>query len=84
MKSAPSGTGTSRAEVTNVSVHGFWVLIDGHELFVPFAEFPWFRDATISQITTLEVLTPNPLSTGLPSTSISRWTPSRTRRGIPW
>jgi len=48
------GTATSGAEVTNVSGHGFWVLVDGRELFLPFEEFPWFRDATIAEITELE------------------------------
>lgn len=42
------------AEVTNVSPHGFWLLLGAQELFVPFTEFPWFRDASIAQITTVE------------------------------
>lgn len=32
------------AEVTNVSQHGFWILLDDQELFLPFDEFP--RSAT--------------------------------------
>ena len=36
------GPGTSVAEVTNVSRHGFWLLLDAEELLVPFASFPWF------------------------------------------
>ena len=48
------GTATSGAEVTNISGHGFWILIDGRELFLPFDEFPWFRDATVAEITELE------------------------------
>ena len=48
------GSDTSVAEVTHVSRHGFWLLLDGEELLVPFADFPWFRDATIAQITTVE------------------------------
>jgi hypothetical protein len=27
-------------EVTNISPHGFWLLLDGRELFLPFADFP--------------------------------------------
>jgi hypothetical protein len=30
-------------EVTNVSKHGFWLLLGDEELFVPFSEFPWFK-----------------------------------------
>lgn len=36
---------TSHVEVTNVSVQGFWLLVADRELFAPFAQFPWFRDA---------------------------------------
>ena len=48
------GTATSAAEVTNISPHGFWMLIDGRELFLPFEEFPWFKQATIGAILHLE------------------------------
>jgi hypothetical protein len=37
-------------EVTNISPHGFWLLIDGREVFVSFKEFPRFADATVQQI----------------------------------
>jgi hypothetical protein len=36
--------------VTNVSAHGFWLLIGVREMFVPFDEFPWFRDAPVGHI----------------------------------
>jgi hypothetical protein len=52
------GSATSAAEVTNISQHGFWMLIDGEELFVPFAEFPWFKQATVDTI--LRVRRPAP------------------------
>ena len=50
----PHGQDTSAAEVTNVSAHGFWILLAEEELFVPFAEFPWFRDASIRAITHID------------------------------
>ena len=49
-RSAKRGARTSAPEVTNVSPHGFWLLIDGHERFVDFALFPWFRAASIGAI----------------------------------
>ena len=55
------GTATSEAEVTNISQHGFWLLLDGRELFVPFAEFPWFRQAPVEAIVKLERPTPRHL-----------------------
>jgi len=53
-RSAPRGSPTSAVELTNVSAHGFWVLLDGRELFLGFSHFPWFRDATISQLAHVE------------------------------
>jgi Protein of unknown function (DUF2442) len=50
------GSVTLEAEVTNVSRHGFWLLLGDEELAVPFAEFPWFKSATIEQLS--EVLRP--------------------------
>lgn len=44
------GTSTVAAEITHVSQHGLWVLLDAEELFLPFEQFPWFRHATIDQI----------------------------------
>jgi hypothetical protein len=41
-------------EVTNVSPHGVWLLLDERELFLPFRDFPWFRDATIAQLVHVE------------------------------
>lgn len=59
------GRATSAAEVTHVSRHGFWLLLDGEErheeLLVPFAEFPWFRRATIEQLLDVEWPTPDHL-----------------------
>ncbi len=54
MKSALRGKPTSKVEVANVAPGGFWLLLDERELFLPFKKFPWFRDATIREITTVE------------------------------
>jgi hypothetical protein len=48
------GTATSEVEVTNISKHGFWVLIDDRELFLPFEEFPWFKQARVEAILRVE------------------------------
>lgn len=55
MKSATLGRSTSQVEVTNVSPHGFWLFVGDHELFVPFKEFPWFKEATIEEISHVEL-----------------------------
>lgn len=54
MTSDTPGMPILAAEVTNVSPHGFWLLLGAQELFVSFAHFPWFRDASIAQITMVD------------------------------
>ena len=61
MKSVSPGTITSPVEVTNVSSHGFWLFIEQRELFVPFQDFPWFKDASIGAITRVELPSPHHL-----------------------
>lgn len=55
MKSGMLGRSTSRAEVANVSPHGFWLFVGERELFLAFKNFPWFRDASIRQISNVEL-----------------------------
>ncbi|MEX8500132.1 DUF2442 domain-containing protein [Leptothrix ochracea] len=55
------GAITSAAEVTHISKHGFWMLLGDEELLLPFAQFPWFKQATVEQITDVEWPTPNHL-----------------------
>jgi hypothetical protein len=61
MRSAKLGKSTSAVEVSNVSKHGFWLLIDDVERFVPFKEFPWFKDAAIGQLLNVELASPRHL-----------------------
>jgi len=45
------GTNISSIEVSGVSKHGFWILLDEQEeLFVSFLEFPWFRKASVEAL----------------------------------
>ena len=61
MTYAPHGAVTSTVEVTNVSPHGLWLLLDDREVFMPYEQFPWFREATIGKIVHVEVPSPNHL-----------------------
>ena len=54
MKSGQRGAATSRVEVTNISPHGFWLLLGERELFVSFKEFPWFEEAPVAKISQVE------------------------------
>lgn len=55
------GTVTSAVEVTHVSVHGFWLLVGDEEISASFTDFPWFRKATIEQLTDVQRPTENHL-----------------------
>ncbi|WP_263080710.1 DUF2442 domain-containing protein [Endozoicomonas sp. Mp262] len=55
MTSSAHGTDISAVEVTNISAHGFWLLTrTGRELFLPYADFPWFKDQPVSVIVNVE------------------------------
>ena len=45
----------------NISRTGFWLSIGSNEKFVAFKDFPWFREASIAAITTVERPTANHL-----------------------
>lgn len=61
MTYAALGISNSPVEVTNISQHGFWVLLKNEELFLPFSEFPWFRDAAVGKILHVELPSTNHL-----------------------
>src|SRR5438067_13205411 len=56
MKSARHGPATSDVEVTNVSKHGFWLLIEEREVFLSFEAFPWFKEVSIGKILNVQLL----------------------------
>ena len=55
MKSKARGKNTLAVEVSNISAHGFWVLIGEREHFVGFKQNPWFKDATVAQILNVQI-----------------------------
>src|SRR3990172_834819 len=61
MRSGKGGKATSSVELANVSRHGFWLLLSGRELFLSFADFPWFRHASIAELCNVELPQPHHL-----------------------
>jgi len=61
MKSAQPGSTTLAAEVTNITPNGVWMLIRGTDKFLSFEHFPWFSDATVSSIYSVELPSENHL-----------------------
>jgi hypothetical protein len=55
MKSEINGNNTSEIEVQNISIHGLWLFVKDAEYFLPFEEFPWFKEAKIEDIHQVEL-----------------------------
>ena len=62
MKSNLAGKNIYPVEVLNISKHGFWIFVHHSEYFLPFAEFPWFKEATIAALLNVELLHPHHLN----------------------
>jgi hypothetical protein len=59
MKLETVGKNTSKVEVTNISTHGIWLLLEDEEMFLAYEDFPWFKDVPVKQILNVEELFPN-------------------------
>jgi len=57
MKSVKNGKSISKAEITNISEHGFWLYYQDKEYFLSFTEYPWFKESRLADI--FEVKTDN-------------------------
>jgi len=51
----------SLIEVTHISKHGVWLLVRENELFMPYEDFPWFKQACIEHIPHVEEPAPGHL-----------------------
>ncbi len=50
MNSEIAGMHTSKAEITHISSHGIWLLAGDRELFMPYTDFPWFKDVPVGKV----------------------------------
>jgi len=48
------GTATLAVEVTHISPNGLWLLLEDEELLLTYEQFPWFRQATVAQVSCVE------------------------------
>jgi len=58
MSSKPLGKSTSEVEVTNINKHGIWLLAGDREMFMPYEDFPWFKDVPVRKILNVEEPSP--------------------------
>ncbi len=55
MKSLRLGKNTSSVEILNITPKGIWLCIHEKEYFLSYQEFPWFKEAKLSQIHDVEL-----------------------------
>lgn len=56
MKSTALGKNTFHVEIQEVSQHGIWIYVEGREYFLPYKNYPWFKEAKISEIYNVQLL----------------------------
>ncbi|HAK93422.1 MAG TPA: DUF2442 domain-containing protein [Planctomycetes bacterium] len=56
MTSETRGASISDVEVTSIDTHGVWVYVRGTEHFLPYRDFPWFKDATLAEVLQVELM----------------------------
>ena len=43
-------------EITHIDSHGLWLFVSEKEYFLPYEEYPWFREARVGGILEVELL----------------------------
>ncbi|HLP47997.1 MAG TPA: DUF2442 domain-containing protein [Candidatus Kapabacteria bacterium] len=61
MNSLKHGKPILTGSVTNISNIGFWILVNDKEYFVPFSNYPEFKNAKIDEIFKMKLLSPRQL-----------------------
>jgi len=56
MKLKTHGKNTSEVEVSHINAHGFWLCIKDKEYFLPYSDFPWFKEGKIKEILNVQLL----------------------------
>ena len=42
-------------EITRITLQGFWLLVNDKEYFVPFEQFPWFKEKSVREISNVQL-----------------------------
>jgi len=56
MKSQEPGADTSDIEIVNIDGHGVWLYLKGAEYFLPYTDYPWFKEAKVVDILDVHLL----------------------------
>jgi hypothetical protein len=58
MQSLRNGRNTHLISIGAVTPRGFWLVLGERKLFLSFAQFPWFREFTLRELTNVRRLSP--------------------------
>jgi len=56
MTSKSHGQNISVVEVSHIDAQGLWLCVEDKEYFLPYDEYPWFKEAKVKEITDVELL----------------------------
>ena len=56
MKSAKRGKNISEVEVQGISKSGVWLYVNGAEYLLTYDEYPWFKNAKISEVMNVKLI----------------------------
>jgi hypothetical protein len=59
MSLKPLGGDGSAAEVTGISAKGISMVANGHEMFLAYDDFPWFKHAAAAKVRNVQMPAPN-------------------------
>ncbi len=62
MKLLKRGRNTSKVEILNISILGVWLYVKGKEYFIPYSDYPWFKDAKVVEIQNVRLIHQSHLS----------------------
>ena len=61
MNLSQGGTSTSACNISGINDLGFWVLVEDKEYFIPFSDYPGFKESSVNQILNVRYLPPSQL-----------------------
>ena len=56
MTSKMRGKNISKVEVSHVNKRGFWLCVKDKEYFLPYEDYPWFKEAKVKEILNVKLL----------------------------
>jgi len=50
------GENISAVEVSHINIRGFWLCVEDKEYFLPYNDYPWFKEAKVKEILNVQLL----------------------------